>query len=115
MNRRYADTIARKFHTDHTQIRLKPEMMLEELTHALDAMDSPTGDGINSYVVSKAIHEQGMRVALSGLGGDELFAGYPIFSNYVRLMQKSWIWKTPSAMRNYGRRIFRQRDQKKTG
>ena len=102
----YAETIARKFHTDHTLIRLKPEMMLEELTNALDAMDSPTGDGINSYVVSKAIHEQGIRVALSGLGGDELFAGYPIFSNYVRLMQKNWIWKMPLAVRSMAGEFF---------
>ena len=77
---RYAEIIAKKFHTDHTPIHLKPEVMLEELTHALDAMDVPTGDGINTYVVSKAIHKQGIRVALSGVGGDELFAGYPIFS-----------------------------------
>lgn len=97
---RYADIVAKKFHTDHTRIHLKPEVMLEELTHALDAMDVPTGDGINTYVVSKAIHERGIRVALSGVGGDELFAGYPIFLNYIRLQQKRWIWKTPVFFRN---------------
>jgi asparagine synthase (glutamine-hydrolysing) len=96
---RYADIVAKKFHTDHTRIHLKPEVMLEELTHALDAMDVPTGDGINTYVVSKAIHERGIRVALSGVGGDELFAGYPIFSNYIRLQQNRWIWKTPMLLR----------------
>jgi asparagine synthase (glutamine-hydrolysing) len=97
---RYAEIIAKKFHTDHTRIHLKPEVMLEELTHALDAMDIPTGDGINTYVVSKAIHEQGIRVALSGVGGDELFAGYPIFSNYIRLQQKRWLWDIPKAVRH---------------
>jgi asparagine synthase (glutamine-hydrolysing) len=97
---RYAEIVAKKFHTDHTRIHLKPEVMLEELTHALDAMDIPTGDGINNYVVSKAIHRNGIRVALSGVGGDELFAGYPIFSNYIRLQQNSWIWKTPMFIRN---------------
>ncbi len=97
---KYADIIARKFNTRHTQIRLKPEVMLDELKHALDAMDSPSGDGINTYVVSKAIHEHGMRVALSGVGGDELFAGYPIFSNYIRLQQKRWIWDMPYKLRN---------------
>ena len=96
----YAEIVAKKFHTDHTRILLKPEVMLEELTHALDAMDVPTGDGINNYVVSKAIHENGIRVALSGVGGDELFAGYPIFSNYIRLQQNRWIWKTPKFIRN---------------
>jgi asparagine synthase (glutamine-hydrolysing) len=64
-------------------------------------MDVPTGDGINTFVVSKAIHEQGIRVALSGVGGDELFAGYPIFLNYISLQQKRWIWKTPMMVRNF--------------
>lgn len=97
---KYADIIAKKFNTRHTQIRLKPEVMLDELEHALDAMDSPSGDGINTYVVSKAIHEQGIRVALSGIGGDELFAGYPIFLNYIRLQQNQWIWDMPHKLRD---------------
>ncbi len=97
---KYADIVAKKFHTDHTRIVLRPEAMLDELTNALDAMDVPTGDGINTYVVSKAIHEKGIRVALSGVGGDELFAGYPIFMNHINLVQKQWIWKTPLALRN---------------
>jgi asparagine synthase (glutamine-hydrolysing) len=91
----YAKIIAGKFNTRHTEIRLKPEVMLDELTNALDAMDTPSGDGINTYVVSKAIHEKGIRVALSGIGGDELFAGYPLFLNYIQLIQKRWIWDIP--------------------
>ncbi|HZK65046.1 MAG TPA: asparagine synthase (glutamine-hydrolyzing), partial [Puia sp.] len=96
---KYANLIAQKFNTRHEQIRLRPEVMLEELTNALDAMDIPSGDGINTYVVSKAIHQKGIRVALSGVGGDELFVGYPIFEHYIRLQQKRWIWKTPAALR----------------
>jgi asparagine synthase (glutamine-hydrolysing) len=97
---RYADLIVKKFGTRHTQIRLRPEAMLDELTNALDAMDTPSGDGINTYVVSKAIQEKGIRVALSGVGGDELFAGYPIFLNYIHLLQKRWIWDAPEKLRN---------------
>src|SRR5579863_3104253 len=96
---KYADIIAKKFNTRHIQIRMKPEVMLGELTNALDAMDTPSADGINTYVVSKAIHREGIRVALSGVGGDELFAGYPIFDNYIKLQQKNWIWKLPSGLR----------------
>lgn len=96
----YANLIAKKFNTKHTQIRLKPEVMLEELSNALDAMDIPSGDGINTYVVSKAVHKEGIRVALSGIGGDELFVGYPIFEHYIRLQQKRWLWKMPVAIRN---------------
>jgi asparagine synthase (glutamine-hydrolysing) len=97
---KYANIIAKKFNTRHTQISMKPEVMLEQLTNALDAMDTPSGDGINTYVVSKAIHDKGIRVALSGIGGDELFAGYPIFLNYIRLQQKRWIWDSPVMVRN---------------
>ena len=97
---KYASIIAKKFNTRHTQIRMQPEVILDELTNALDAMDSPSGDGINTYVVSKAIHREGIRVALSGVGGDELFAGYPIFNHYISLQKKNWLWKMPKSLRN---------------
>jgi asparagine synthase (glutamine-hydrolysing) len=109
---RYADIIAKKFNTDHTTIRLKPEVMLEQLSAALDSMDVPTGDGINTYVVSKAIHDRGIRVALSGVGGDELFAGYPIFSSYLQLQQKQWIWKTPGLLRKFAGIFIGQGEKK---
>jgi len=96
----YANIIAKKFNTRHTQVHMKPEIMLDELTNALDMMDTPSGDGINTYVVSKAIRKQGITVALSGVGGDELFAGYPIFEQYIRVRQKNWIWNIPSGLRN---------------
>ena len=96
---KYAEIIAKKFNTHHTNILLKPTDFLDELQNALDAMDTPTGDGINTYVVSKAIRKNGMAVALSGIGGDELFAGYPIFSQYLQLQQKSKLWKLPKGLR----------------
>ncbi|HXB45290.1 MAG TPA: asparagine synthase (glutamine-hydrolyzing), partial [Puia sp.] len=96
----YASIIAKKFNTQHTQILLKPTVFLDELQNALHAIDSPTGDGINTYVVSKAIRQHGITVALSGVGGDELFAGYPLFSQYLRLQQKSWLWKLPSGIKS---------------
>jgi asparagine synthase (glutamine-hydrolysing) len=95
----YADIIARKFNTRHHRVLLKPTVFLDELENALGAMDSPSGDGVNTYVVSKAISQQAMRVALSGAGGDELFAGYPFFSQYLDLRQKDWIWRFPDGVR----------------
>lgn len=76
---RYSDLVSKRFNTRHTSVRLTVENFLEELPNALSKMDSPSGDGVNTYVVSKATKEAGLKVALSGLGGDELFAGYPNF------------------------------------
>ena len=50
-----------------------------ELPRILDAMDQPSIDGVNTWFVSKAARERGLKVAVSGLGGDELFGGYPSF------------------------------------
>ncbi len=95
----YANVIAKKFDTNHTNILLKPTIFLDELQNALDAIDTPTGDGINTYIVSKAIRQSGITVALSGVGGDELFAGYPFFSQYLQMQQRSWLWKLPRGIK----------------
>ena len=82
---RYARMIADKFRTDHHEIQLSPDDFLDLLPEALDHMDHPSGDGPNTYVVSRATKRAGITMALSGLGGDELFAGYPIFRQSARL------------------------------
>lgn len=51
----------------------------EDFEHVLAAMDQPSIDGVNTYFVAKAAHEIGLKAALSGVGGDELFGGYPSF------------------------------------
>lgn len=95
----YAEMVAKKFNTNHTNILLKPSVFIDELENALDALDTPSGDGVNTYVVSKAIHEKGMTVALSGAGGDELFAGYPFFGTYLGLRAKRSLWAVPAGLR----------------
>jgi asparagine synthase (glutamine-hydrolysing) len=49
------------------------------VAEAVAALDQPSIDGVNSYLVSKAVRQTGMIVALSGVGGDEVFAGYWMF------------------------------------
>lgn len=96
---KYAQLIAKKFNTDHHEIVLKPEHFLEQLPQALKAMDHPSGDGPNTYIVSKATKEAGITMALSGLGGDELFAGYAIFNRSLELNKKAWLNAIPSVIR----------------
>jgi asparagine synthase (glutamine-hydrolysing) len=81
----HARTIAAKFRTDHSETRLNKDQLLEMLPQALASLDQPTMDGINTFVVSKAVKSVGITVALSGLGGDELFAGYPSFKRALKV------------------------------
>lgn len=95
----YAKLIAKKYNTKHTEIKLKPTDFLETLPEALNKMDNPGGDGINTYIVSKATKETGITMAMSGIGGDELFAGYDLFKNLYQLQHKSWLNAFPRFVR----------------
>ena len=53
--------------------------MLDAIPYALKAMDQPTIEGLNTFLIARQIRAAGIKVALSGLGGDELFAGYSTF------------------------------------
>jgi len=77
--------VAQRCATQHSEIPLTGDAIPLRLDEALAALDQPTMDGINSYFVSWAAREVGLKVALSGLGGDELFAGYSTFSDTPRL------------------------------
>jgi asparagine synthase (glutamine-hydrolysing) len=81
----HARTVAKTFATDHCEISLSEQKLQSLLPAALAAMDQPTMDGINTYVIAEAVKQAGVTVALSGLGGDELFAGYPSFRRALRL------------------------------
>lgn len=99
---KYAQLIAKKFNTDHHEIRLTPSDFMKELPNALKAMDHPSGDGPNTYVVSKATKNAGITMALSGLGGDELFAGYDVFKRSLALNKKAWLNTIPKFIRGVG-------------
>ena len=91
--------VAKRFNTDHHEIRLESQDFLHQVPDALAAMDHPSGDGPNTYVVSAATKKEGITVALSGLGGDEAFAGYPVFKRSQQLMEKRWLASWPKGLR----------------
>jgi asparagine synthase (glutamine-hydrolysing) len=82
-----AARIAKATGTRHTEVPMQGTNMLMRLDEAVSALDQPTMDGINTYFVSWAARQVGLKVALSGLGGDELFAGYGTFEATPRLQQ----------------------------
>tara|TARA_Y100001958_G_C21243867_1_gene572853 strand:+ start:2511 stop:4343 length:1833 start_codon:yes stop_codon:yes gene_type:complete len=78
----YSDMVAKKYNTNHYKVTIGKDELVSEVTNALNEFDSPSADGLNNYIVSKKIRKIGIKVALSGLGGDELFAGYPQFKYF---------------------------------
>ncbi len=95
----YARYVAELHKTNHHEILLNSDDFLHLLPDALAAMDHPSGDGPNTWVVSKMTKEAGITMALSGLGGDEVFGGYAIFNRMMALEKKKWLWKLPLSLR----------------
>jgi asparagine synthase (glutamine-hydrolysing) len=94
-----ADT-ARHFDADHHASVLTGRQVAADIESLLATLDQPTGDGINTYYASQAARAGGVTVALSGLGGDELFGGYPSFATLPRLAQWLPFWRVlPSPAR----------------
>ena len=79
----FANAIAERFETEHEEYEVTPEEVLAELPLIVRSMDQPTIDGVNTYFVSKVTRRSGTIVALSGLGGDELFGGYPTYLGHA--------------------------------
>ncbi len=96
----HSRAIAAKFHTDHHEISVSQSDVLAAIPDALSAMDLPTIDGINTYFVSRETRRAGVKVALSGLGGDEVFAGYSSFRTVPRMERFARFWNHfPGALR----------------
>ncbi|MEI8348925.1 MAG: asparagine synthase (glutamine-hydrolyzing) [Candidatus Omnitrophota bacterium] len=83
-----AKETAAHYGIEHFIYRLTQEEFQKDLPKIWDAMDQPSIDGINTYFVSKAARNYGLKVVLSGLGGDELFAGYPTFKSIPRMVRR---------------------------
>src|SRR6185436_5040178 len=89
---------AKIFGLEHTELIINGHDAEDAAAAWLQSLDQPSVDGLNVYVISKAVRTQGITVALSGQGGDELFGGYPSFSDVAQL--RSWMrriaWLPPS-------------------
>jgi asparagine synthase (glutamine-hydrolysing) len=95
-----ARSVAQHCGTQHREVPLKGDAIVSRLDEALAALDQPSMDGINTYFVSWAAREAGLKVALSGLGGDELFGGYPTFTDTPRIMRLiRMAWFVPAPLR----------------
>jgi asparagine synthase (glutamine-hydrolysing) len=81
-----AEMLANMYGAQHRSYFVGRETFQQERANLLHAMDQPTVDGVNTYFVSRMSRQAGFKVALSGLGGDELFAGYPSYRQVPRIV-----------------------------
>jgi asparagine synthase (glutamine-hydrolysing) len=81
----FSRAIARRFATEHLEISVSQEDTLAIVPDAVRAMDQPTIDGMNTYLVAREARAAGVKVALTGLGADEMFAGYSNFRRVPRM------------------------------
>lgn len=95
-----AKKMAKRFRTNHAEIMLSASDLVKNIPSILSNMDHPSGDGINTYIVSEATKKQGISVALSGLGGDELFSGYPVFKQMDKIGSYKFILSYPKGIRS---------------
>ncbi|MGA2099662.1 MAG: asparagine synthase (glutamine-hydrolyzing) [Candidatus Sulfotelmatobacter sp.] len=89
----YSRAVAARFRTDHHEINVSQQDVLAAIPDALRAMDLPTMDGVNTFFVSRETRKAGVKVALSGLGGDEVFAGYSTFRSVPRMERFADNWR----------------------
>lgn len=97
---------ARRWNTNHQERLISSEEVLSDLPMAMASMDQPTADGINTWYVSREAKKAGLTVALSGVGGDELFAGYSSFRQVPRLKNLpkfGWPYSLPVIERSLSR------------
>lgn len=96
----HSRVVAQAFGSNHHEITVSQEDLFKAIPAAMGAMDQPTVDGVNSYFISQQARAAGVKVALSGLGGDELFAGYSNFRSVPRMERFTRMWgHMPPTMR----------------
>jgi asparagine synthase (glutamine-hydrolysing) len=103
----YSRAVARAFSSEHQAIMVSQRDVLDAIPYALKAMDQPTIDGLNTFLIARQTRAAGIKVALSGLGGDELFAGYSTFRDVPRMERFERFWgRFPAVLRQPLVRVF---------
>jgi len=96
-----AQANAERIGVRHTNVLVTESEALESVTKWLNSLDQPSMDGTNVYVISQAVRGQGIKVALSGQGGDELFGGYSSFLDLPKSRNVLTLLRiVPPVMRN---------------
>jgi asparagine synthase (glutamine-hydrolysing) len=85
--RMYAAKAAECFATEHHELELTEKYFLDNYARAIADFDQPSVDGLNTWFVAKLVKEAGLKVALSGLGGDEVFGGYNRFAKQRKIFK----------------------------
>jgi asparagine synthase (glutamine-hydrolysing) len=80
-----ARVAAERYRTDHREVAIPIDEVRERVFDAIRALDLPSVDGINTFFVAEATAKAGLKVAVSGVGGDELFGGYATFARIPRM------------------------------
>lgn len=102
-----AEAQAKRMGALHSTQTVTAQKFFEFLPDILADMDQPTCDGINSWLISKVAADQGFKVCLSGLGGDELFGGYPSFKQIPKLVQTLRRWPQPAIFKNLWKGVIK--------
>ena len=103
----YSRAAARAFATEHHEIMVSQGDVFDAIPYTLKAMDQPTIDGLNTYLIARQTRAAGIKVALSGLGGNEMFAGYSSFRDIPRMERfDRFLGYWPSILRRPWARMF---------
>jgi len=101
-----AAKVSKQYGARHIVRRLSEREFIADLPAIVEAMDQPSIDGVNTWFVSKAAKEAGLKVAISGLGGDELFGGYPSFSDLPRWRRRFGAFAAIPGLGSVARRVI---------
>jgi asparagine synthase (glutamine-hydrolysing) len=88
-----AEKIAKKYGCQHSTVWIGRSEFEDILSKFISAMDQPSTDGLNTWLISRAASKLGLKVAISGIGGDELFGGYPSFQQLPRIKKITRFFK----------------------